>query len=86
LRVHVASMLRTCCEYVVNAVTCNIQHHESFFPPPPCCDYIATMLRPVMRATSNIMSSTLDTNSNITCLQHQNSTSATLKFNVCNTQ
>jgi hypothetical protein len=31
--VHVASMLRTCCEHVVNAFTCNIQHQESFSPP-----------------------------------------------------
>jgi hypothetical protein len=26
-------VLRTCCEHVANAVTCNIQHQESFSPP-----------------------------------------------------
>jgi hypothetical protein len=57
-RVHVASVLRTCCKHVANAVTCNIQHQESF-SPPSCCDYITNMLRPVLRATSNIKSSPL---------------------------
>jgi hypothetical protein len=27
-------MLRACCEHVANMVTCNIQHQESFSPPP----------------------------------------------------
>jgi hypothetical protein len=56
-------MLRVCCacsEHVANEVTCNIQHRASFFHLPhmlrPCCDYVATMLRPVLRATSNIRS------------------------------
>jgi hypothetical protein len=52
----VASMLRTYSEHVANEVTCNIQHRASFFPLPACCDYVATMLRPVLRATSNIRS------------------------------
>jgi hypothetical protein len=55
----------------------------------PCCDYIAVMLRPVLRATSNIrslFSLLLNTTPNTTCLQHRNATSATLKNNVCNTQ
>jgi hypothetical protein len=54
------------------------------FPPMlrPCCDYITTMLRPVLRATSNIRSLfplLLNTTPNTTCLQHRNATSATLK-------
>jgi hypothetical protein len=43
----------------------------------------------VLRATSTIRSPPpilLDTKLNIICLQHQNSTLATLKFNVCNTR
>jgi hypothetical protein len=46
------------------------------------------MLQPVLRATSNIRSPLppAQYKPNITSLQHQNSTSATLKFSVCNTQ
>jgi hypothetical protein len=43
------------------------------------------MLRPVLRATSNMrsfFSLLLDTTPNIKCLQHRNTTSATLKNNV----
>jgi hypothetical protein len=49
----VASVLRTCSEHVANEVTRNIQHRASSLPPPP---HVATMLRPVLRATSNIRS------------------------------
>jgi hypothetical protein len=86
-QVNVASVLRMCYENVVNAVARNIQHQDSFFSPPPCCDYITAMLRPVLRATSNIrslFSLLLNTTPNITCPQHRNAT--TLKNNVCNTQ
>jgi hypothetical protein len=34
-RVHVVSVLRTCCEHVANEVTCNIQTSGVFLPPPP---------------------------------------------------
>jgi hypothetical protein len=81
-------VLRTCCENVANADARNIQHQEFFFSPPPCCDYIAVMLRPVLLATSNIrslFSLLLDTTANIKCLQHRNTTSAALKNYVCNT-
>jgi hypothetical protein len=59
-----------------------VQHLTSgvFLPLPPCRDYIVTMLRPVSRATSKHQEP------NITCLQHQNSTSAILKMTVCNIQ
>jgi hypothetical protein len=79
------AMLRVCC----------VQHPIISGPPPsspmlrPSCDYIAAMLWPVLRATSNIRSSPpllLNTNPNIACLQHRNSTYATLRFNVYNIQ
>jgi hypothetical protein len=81
----VASVLRTCSEHVANEVTCNIQTSGVFLSPPPhmlrpCSDYVATMLWPVMRATSNIRSPPPPPpwhNTNITCLQHRNSTFAT---------
>jgi hypothetical protein len=78
-----------CCENVANVVACNIQHQESFFLLPPCCDYMGAMLRPVLRATSNIrslFSLPLDSTPNIKCLQHRNATSVTLKINGHNIQ
>jgi hypothetical protein len=69
-----------------------VQHSNISRPspslPPASCDYVATMLRPVLRATSNIRSPLPPPRHkpNIACLQHRNSTSATLKFNVYNTQ
>jgi hypothetical protein len=83
-------MFRACCEHVA----CNIQHQESFSLHPHVatilllyCDHVVN----VLHATSNIRSSPPrppqhNTKPNITCLQHRNSTSATLKFNVCNIQ
>jgi hypothetical protein len=54
----------------------------------PCCYYITNMLRPVLRATSNIKSSPLSPRhkSQHHMSAHRNSTSTTLKFNVCNIQ
>jgi hypothetical protein len=40
----------------------------------------------VQHPTSSTPPLLLDTKANITCLQHRNSTSATLNINVCNTQ
>jgi hypothetical protein len=60
------SMLRVCVWYVASSRACNIQHQESFFPPPL---HVATILRPCcgpyLRATFNIRSPLpllLDTN------------------------
>jgi hypothetical protein len=84
-------MLWACCERVANAVTCNIQHHESFFPPSPCCDHVATILWPccdpwcLQHPTwGALLPLLLDTKPNITCLQHWNWTSATLIITICN--
>jgi hypothetical protein len=70
--------------------------HQNISGPPPSFSHVAIMLRlycdhvaTVLRATSTIRSPPpilLDTKLNIICLQHQNSTLATLKFNVCNTE
>jgi hypothetical protein len=84
-------MLRACCERVVSMLRTRLRatsNIRSLSPLPPCCDYITNMLRPVLCATSNIKSSPLSPprhKSQHHMLQHRNSTSATLKFNVCNT-
>jgi hypothetical protein len=70
-------VLRTCCEHVVQVVTCNIQHQESF-SPPSCCDYITNMLRQVLRATSNIKSSPLSPPQHKT--QHHTSATTTRNY------
>jgi hypothetical protein len=86
-------MSRACCERVPSMLrtrlraTSNIGRLSS--PSLTCCDHVATMLRPVLRATSKHQKpSPLPPRHkpNITCLQHRNSTSATLKINICNTQ
>jgi hypothetical protein len=75
------SMLRA----IASHVACNIQTSVGHLPPPPmlrpCCDLCC-----VQHPTSVALLPLLDTNPNITCLQHRNSTSTTLKFNVCNIQ
>jgi hypothetical protein len=74
---------------------CYVKHPASGGPPSfpgtkPKQPMLRPMLWPVLCATSNIRIPPpllfLDTKPNITCLQHRNSTSATLKFNVCNIQ
>jgi hypothetical protein len=58
------TMLWACCEPLRAMLwACCVQHPNISGPPPsspmlrPCCDYIPTMLRPVLRATSNNRSS-----------------------------
>jgi hypothetical protein len=71
---------------VVSMLRATSKHQRTSSLLPPCCDYIATMLRPVLRVTSNISSSPRPPlpKPNITCLQHRDSTSAILKIHVCN--
>jgi hypothetical protein len=77
-------MLRACCV-----------QHPNISGPPPCSPWhntqaahVATMLRTccMQHTTSGALLPLLDTKPNTTCLQHQNSTSATLQFNVYNIQ
>jgi hypothetical protein len=70
-----------------------VQHPTSgvFLPSsPPCCDYIATMLRPIFACNIQHQEPSPPPpprhKPNIKCLQHRNSTFATLKFNVYNIQ
>jgi hypothetical protein len=87
-RVNVTSMLRMCCENVANAVAYNIQHQEfsSLIPMLRLyCFHVA------IRVACNIQHQESSPppprhKLNITCLQHRNSTPATLKFNICDTQ
>jgi hypothetical protein len=76
-----------CCEPLR---ACCMQHSNISGPPPspPCYNHDATILRPCCDMCCNIRSFPLllDTNPNITCLQHRNSIYATLKFNICNIQ
>jgi hypothetical protein len=83
------SMLRVCAWHVASSRACNVQHRESFSPPSMLrlyCDHVATRIACNIQHQELSSPSPIDTNPNITCLQHRNSTSATLKFNVCNTQ
>jgi hypothetical protein len=77
-----------CCENVANAVAYNIQHQEfsSLIPMLRLyCFHVA------IRVACNIQHQESSPppprhKLNITCLQHRNSTPATLKFNICDTQ
>jgi hypothetical protein len=79
---HVASHCESCCE----------QHPTSaglLLPPwhNTQATHVAIMLRLVLRVTSNIRSPPPPPprhNTNITCRQHRNSTSARSKINTCN--
>jgi hypothetical protein len=78
--------LRACCEPLREGC---VQHSNiSRSPPPSCCDHVATILRPccMQHPTSGAFppSSTQKPTSHV--CKHRNSTSATLKFNICNTQ
>jgi hypothetical protein len=89
-------MLRACCEPLRAMLRADCAQHQNISGTPSSTSHVAIILRlycyhvaTVLRATSTIRSPPpilLDTKLNIICLQHQNSTLATLKFNVCNTQ
>jgi hypothetical protein len=78
--ISVASLCVACCEQQ------GVQHSTSgvFLPSsPPCCDYIATMLRPVLACNIQHQEPSPPPSrhkANIKCLQHHNSTFATLKL------
>jgi hypothetical protein len=82
-----------CCEFVcgmLRAAGCEHPTSGVFLPSSPsCCDYNATMLRPVFACNIQHQEPSPPPprhKPNIKCLQHRNSTFATLKFNVYNIQ
>jgi hypothetical protein len=72
-------VLRTCCEHVANVVTCNIQHQESFSPPPMLRLYYKHVATSVV---CNIQHQELSSLCSSTQTQHH--TSATSKLNIRN--
>jgi hypothetical protein len=85
---NVASIFRVITSNVASRLRVILKYQQASSLLLPCCDHVAvaTLLRSVLRATSNIMSLTPRHNTNIICPQHRNSTSVILKFNVYNTQ
>jgi hypothetical protein len=69
---NVASVLRAIASNVASRLRATSKYQQASSPPPlmlrPCCDYVATMLRLVLRATSNIRSPPPRYNTNIICL------------------
>jgi hypothetical protein len=87
-------MLRVCCERVAKILRMWLLARSNISSLSSLIPHVATMWRLYCGYVATCVACNgphqepplLNTTPNTTCLQHQNATSATLKFNVCNTQ